>query len=151
MLRTFYVWSDYGSPDLSLNLGYVQSKAPKKRKLPMERSSIDTKNSEKNEETLNYVSPVSSTSITVDFKHSDSSPHGDLATCNDECANSESITNADYSSPSKKSNIYHDHSYCYGWKEMEKPEYCFKESCLGEKKAKDDEISNLTNELPKLK
>ena len=34
---------------------------------------------------------------------------------------------------------------------MEKSEYCFKESCLGEKKGKDDEISNLRNELAKLK
>lgn len=47
-------------------------------------------------------------------------------------------------------NITHDHGYCYGWYEMENPDFCVKANCLKERQAKDEEIYKLRNVVHEL-
>lgn len=126
------------NPDPTLNIGYVQTTAPRKRKLPKERSSIPTKRSKNIEDTLNFndrTNPSTSSTVNAGVLDDNASLDNDISSlnCNDanECVDFESAN-------TKLSNIIHDHNYCYGWKKINNPDFCFEKNCLDEKKSKDD-------------
>ena len=49
-----------------------------------------------------------------------------------------------------KSHIFSDHGYCYGWQDMAKSDFCFKENCLKEKYAKAEKLRKLRDHINKM-
>ena len=67
----------------------------------------------------------------------------------DSCAGKE-ISPENNKSSGSTGHIRHDHAYCYGWKEMEDPYYCLNESCIKQRKEKDDQIVKLQQSVDEL-
>ena len=68
----------------------------------------------------------------------------------DSCSAGEEIPPENNQSSGSTAHIRQDHVYCYGWTEIEDPNYCMNESCIKKRKEKDDKIIMLQHSIDEL-
>lgn len=115
------------NPDPELNSGYKTPLKPKK-KLPAMRSDAPTKRPKRckdNTEIFNKRSTCSST-VTGNTLNAGPSEELDVADCN----TWDKLCSENNQSSRRPPHIIQDHGYCFGWAEMEDPNYCTNEACL---------------------
>ena len=67
----------------------------------------------------------------------------DVADCNA----GDKLCSGNNQSSRRPPHIIQDHGYCFGWAEMEDPNYCMNESCLKKRKEKDDEAKRKRKDM----
>lgn len=112
------------NPDPELNLGYKKILKPK-RKLPAVRLEIPTKCPKLDK---SHKDIVQTGSLTSAFK--EVNPNTLPSEVLDSCSAGEEIPSENNQSSGGTAHIRQDHLYCYGWTEMEDPNYCMNESCI---------------------
>ena len=131
------------NPDPELNLGYKKILKPK-RKFPAVRLEIPTKCSKLDKSPKDIVE----TGSTSAFK--EVNPNTLQSEVLDSCGAGEEIPPENNQSSGSTAHIRQDHVYCYGWTEMEDPNYCMNESCIKKRKEKDDKIIMLQHSIDEL-
>ena len=146
------------NPDPVLKLGYQSTVSSlRRRKLPTERTPpLPLKRSRKSEthETVTDTDFANPSTSRVGGHEFPSTATNHKKSVDDTSIGSESMgdfgPNTNDNKQSNKSHIFSDHGYCYGWQEMAKPDFCFKENCLKEKHAKAEELRKLRDYINEL-
>ena len=148
----------YENPDPVLKLGYQSPVSSlRRRKLPTERTPpLPLKRSRKSEthETVTDTDFANPSMSRVGGHEFPSTATNHKKSVDDTSIGSESMgdfgPNPNDIKQSNKSHIFNDHGYCYGWQDMAKPDFCFKENCLKEKHAKAEELRKLRDYINEL-
>ena len=146
------------NPDPVLKLGYQSPVSSlRRRKLPTERTPpLPLKRSRKSEthETVTDTDFANPSTSRVGGHEFPSTATKHKKSVDDTSIGSESMgdfgPNANDTKQSNKSHIFSDHGYCYGWQDMAKPDFCFKENCLKEKHTKAEELRKLRDYINEL-